>query len=226
MFPDMSTDILGDCLSIHGTLNKGALSLSRISNDGEISDDESDVLTPSPDVSLKNILSDLRSNFSAEKEKLKIDEEDLFNDAITYYKDPSFDSKKRLRIMYRGQPAADTGGVSKQFFTQLLENVCETFFKGEVSKIPIYNAYVVASGMMQLIGTIIVHSILHGGPGFPVFSRSVYRYLITGNIEQAMQEITVDDCSMAVRYLINKVSFDILYVYNKVSQYKCYISFF
>ena len=52
---------------------------------------------------------------SAEKVKLKIDEKDLLEDAMAYYKAEEFDPTKGLRIVYSGQSAADTEGVVRQF---------------------------------------------------------------------------------------------------------------
>ena len=69
--------------------------------------------------SLKSVLESLRKNLSNEREKLKVDEDDLLNDAMSYYKDAEFDPRKRLRVVMNNQPAADTGGVTRQFFTQL-----------------------------------------------------------------------------------------------------------
>ena len=109
--------------------------------------------------------------------------------------------------MFKSQPAADTGGVLRQFFTQPLKEISELFFYGEKSRRPIYNSDIVSSGMMKLIGTIIVHSILLAGLGFPVFSRSVYRYLATGKTDEVVQNMTVDDCSAPVRSFIEKVIF-------------------
>ena len=61
-------------------------------------------------------LRDLEKNFSSDqREKLMIDQEDLLNDAMAYYKDQDFDPRKKLRILYSGQPAADTGGSSFNF---------------------------------------------------------------------------------------------------------------
>lgn len=52
---------------------------------------------------------------SAEKVKLKIDEKDLLEHAMVYYKAEEFDPTKGLRIVYSGQSAADTEGVVRQF---------------------------------------------------------------------------------------------------------------
>ena len=89
--------------------------------------------------------------------------------------------KKRLRVIYNKQPAADTGGVTRHFFTQLLHQVSVEFFHGHDYKIPIYNSRVVASGMMTLVGKIMVHSILQEGPGLTMFSPPVYHYLAMGS---------------------------------------------
>ena len=72
------------------------------------------------------------------------------------------------------------------FFTKLLQVICEMFFQGGKFKIPVYSADIVASGLMRYFGTMNVHSILQGGPGFPVFSPSVYCYISTGNVDAAM----------------------------------------
>ena len=156
--------------------------------------------------SLDAVLQDLQKGFSTEKEKLRVDEDDILNDAMAYYKDPTFNPTKRLRVLYQGQPAVDTGGVIRQFFSQLLQVICEMFFKGtSLYKSPVYSADVVASGMMKYIGTIIVHSILHCGPGFPIFSPSLYCYLVSGDVDATMVMLNYNDCSDSVKQFIDKV---------------------
>ena len=58
---------------------------------------------------------------------------------------------------------------------------------------------------MKLVSTIIVHSILQGGPGLLVFSPSVYHYLATGILDDSVQRISVDDCSIPTKHFIDKV---------------------
>ena len=53
---------------------------------------------------------------------------------------------------------------------------------------------------------IIVHSILQGGPGLPIFSPAVYEYLATGNIDTAVEKLTINDCSLRTKAYINMVS--------------------
>ncbi|XP_046860694.1 uncharacterized protein LOC124453910 [Xenia sp. Carnegie-2017] len=124
---------------------------------------------------------------------------------MSYYKDPNFDERKPLRVIYKGQPAVDTGGVARQFFTNLLNKVSEMFFEGDAYQSPVYNAGVVASGIMKYIGKIIVHSILQGGPGFPIFSPSVYRYFSTGNFELAMRTANIGECTAHIKNFIDQI---------------------
>lgn len=202
------------CLEVEGSFNKAVTALLPENIVTDDDDDDDDLMKssfePSEDCSvsqdLKSELQNLQKHFSQDqREKLKIDEEDLLNDAMAYYKDEGFDPRKKLRIVYRGQAAADTGGVIRQFYTQLLSAISDTFFQGDTYRSPVYNCDMVACGVMKLVGTIIVHSILQGGPGFPVFSPAVYNYLAKADLNEAMRGVTVKDCSIQMQYFISKV---------------------
>ena len=58
---------------------------------------------------------------------------------------------------------------------------------------------------MKLVGTIIVHSILQEGPGVPIFSPGIYYCLVKGNVEEALKGLTVTDCSLPMKHVIEKV---------------------
>ena len=143
---------------------------------------------------------------SAEKVKLKIDEEDLLENAMVYYKVEEFDPTKRLTIVYSGQSPADTEGVVRQFYTLLLCAVSkQQFFQGLDYRTPIYSSDVAAAGVMKLVGVMVVHSILQGGTGFPIFSPAVYNYLCKGALQEAVKTMITDDCSLHMQDLITKV---------------------
>ena len=42
---------------------------------------------------------------------------------------------------------------------------------------------------MKLVDTIIVHSILQGGPGVPIFSPGIYYYLAKGDVEYILSTL-------------------------------------
>ena len=59
---------------------------------------------------------------------------------------------------------------------------------------------------MKMIGTIIAHSGIQGGPGFPLFSPAVYAYFSTGSVDAAVQYLDIDDCAnLNYREVILKV---------------------
>lgn len=71
--------------------------------------------------------------------------------------------------VYKGQPAADTGGVLRHFFTDLLQKLSDTYHTGTSCKVPLYNTNILICGLMKMIGTVIVYSVVQGGPGSPSF---------------------------------------------------------
>ena len=122
MFPLWDEEQLEKLLNIHGTPDEVALFISSLDKskatatpeafDIIVSDDE-DLLCSILDtpVTLQSILNELKGNLNDDKVKLKVDQEDLLNDAMAFYKDPEFNRKDKLRVIFNKQPAADTGGV-------------------------------------------------------------------------------------------------------------------
>ena len=227
MFPDKTSSELEACLIQNGSYSKTVNSLlgqnsksllhdnpndydmnAAVTFDDDDDDDEllqSIFLDQSKGECLSSQLKSIQRKMSAEKVKLKIDEEDLLEDAMVYYKAEEFDPTKRLRIVYSGQSAVDTGGVVRQFYTQLLCAVSNQFFQGLDYRTPIYSSDVVAAGVMKLVGVMVVHSILQGGAGFPIFSPAVYNYLCKGDLQEAVKTMTTDNCSLHMQDLITKV---------------------
>ena len=101
IFPEKTWDTLKACLEVEGSFNKAVTALLP---ENIVTDDDDDDLMkssfePSEDCSvsqdLKSELQNLQKHFSQdEREKLNIDEEDLLNDAMSYYKDEGFDPRK------------------------------------------------------------------------------------------------------------------------------------
>ena len=185
-------------LGLHRTVSAWALSLSsNVPEDDFRRDDDSLLLPsfpPSKDKidSLQSLLKEVGKNMSQEGVKVKL-EEDILNYASAHYKRPEFDVKK-LRNQFKGQPAVDTGGVTREFYTKLFQVIGKMFLQGGKYKSPMYSADIVASRLTRYFGTVIVHIILQGGPGFPVSSPSVYYYIPSGNIDAAMDKMNYGDC--------------------------------
>ena len=84
----------------------------------------------------------------SDQEKLRVDEEDIIADAVAFYKGPDFDPKAGVRGVYSGQPASDTRGVSRHFFSDLLHRLSQIYFSGESRKVPLYNTDILISGLI------------------------------------------------------------------------------
>ena len=190
MFPETKEEELKLAYDCSNSLQEAASFLADRSSSPEL---ESQI----PLMSLELLIEKLKGklNDAFDRKKLRVDEEDLVADAVAFYKRPDFDPKAGVRVVYSGQPASDTGGVSRHFFSDLLHRLSVTYFLGESRKVPLYNTDILISGLMKIIGTIIVHSVLYGGPGFPFFSSALYWYLATGSVDAAIQQLCFDDCA-------------------------------
>ena len=148
--------------------------------------------------------------------KVKVDTEDLLSDALAFYKGNGFDASRPIRVYYNGQPAIDTGGVKRQFFTDMFEKFVTSpelkVFEGPPTQLLFsYNQQALSSGITKLLGKIVGHSILQGCGGFPYLAPSAYSYLSTGEITKAMYHITIADVfDMNAVHYIKKVKIYLL----------------
>ena len=56
-------------------------------------------------------------------ERLHVDQSYVLEEAIEYYKSPEFQPYAKMIIQYKGQSAVDTGGVLRQFFTDIFTQI-------------------------------------------------------------------------------------------------------
>ena len=189
MFPETKEEVLKLAYDCSNSLEEAASFLADRSSSPELE-------SKSSHMSLELLIEELMGKMSDafDRKKLRVDEEDLVADAVAFYKRPDFDPKAGVRVVYSGQPASDTGGVSHAF-SDFLHRLSQIYFSGESRKVPLYNTDILISGLLKIIGTIIVHSVLHGGPGFPFFSSALYWYLATGSVDAAIQQLCFDDCA-------------------------------
>lgn len=73
----------------------------------------------------------------------------------------------------KGQPAVDTSGALRQLFSEvfvsLLNNeVIKHIFTGQpYRKVPLFSNALVVNDSFEILGKMISHSLVQGGPGFP-----------------------------------------------------------
>ena len=69
--------------------------------------------------SLSIVLKKQKDKMKSKPANRTVDADDLFNDAIAFYKNSEFDPEQPVRVTFGNQPAIDGGGVLRQFYTDL-----------------------------------------------------------------------------------------------------------
>ena len=143
------------------------------------------------------------SKLTGPKFKLLVDESEILTDAVAFYKCPSFDPTRLLRVSFDNQLAIDTGGVLREFFSTVKEKFITEgvfpMFEGPREKLLFnYEPSCHAAEIPKILGKIIAHSLIHGCGGFP--------HLATGDIQKAAAYASVYDIYDAEkRDVLNKV---------------------
>ena len=141
--------------------------------------------------------------------KLYADSDSLWEDGVAFYKNPSLKIDRPLRVVLERSPAIDTGGVRRQFFSdvfqQFAENKLIRLFEGPPSFLrPAYSAEARSSGLFRVLGIMIAHSIAQDEVGFPFFSPLCYWYIADGE-EKALTFVSLADVGADVAQLITQV---------------------
>lgn len=213
IFPGIPEYRLMSALETHKSVPAAAEALT-----DDIYENENSSFTHEPNVlenpqSALDILVMLRKQIELGAEKLKVDEEDVVSDVFHYYKNPRFDPKKGLRICLKGKTAIDTGGVLRQVYTNVFSALAEnkyglTLFKGDPKReVPVFSNMHVLTGIFEVIGKLIAHSLLQEGPGFPYLAPVIYQYISSGDLQSALLKASCMDLrDQQVSIYIDKVS--------------------
>ena len=149
---------------------------------------------------------------------MHIDQEYLLNDAFAIYKDPGFNPKRPLRIIFGSEgersPGVDAGGLLRQFYSSFFGEVSNPYcsntrlFEGEAPYfLPISTAETCLSEIFVVIGKMISHYICQGGEGFPALAPSVYKYLQTGSVKDSLLDLSIKEVASPIYcHFINEVN--------------------
>ena len=151
---------------------------------------------------------------SAEKVKLVLDPDDIWQDILVYYKSPRVDTRKQLRIKINNMPAIDTGGVRHQVyftvFNDFHHNKYIKLFTGPSHSVsPVCTAEARSTGLFKVLGTMVGHSVCQDGIGFPFFSLANYYYVVKGE-ERAIEVCSINDVGADVAAVVSKVKVFVL----------------
>jgi len=194
LFPDAKLSDIRDALIQCGSLELAAEKLS----DKPATCKQSGACMDASQV-LKNLK--LKMKGYGQAEKIKVDREDLVLDLFHYYKDSDFNPELQIKIQFRGEPAIDTGGVLRQAYEDAFLALAKgdaglKMFQGPFEcLVPIYRSDNVLNGVFEVLGKMVAHSMIQGGPGFPYLSPVIYWYIATGDLQQGIARASVIDIS-------------------------------
>lgn len=222
LFPEAELSDIRDALNHCGSLKLAAEKLSEKADTCEKSSTSMDA---------SGILKHLKLKMKGYglAEKVKVDRDDLVLDLFHYYKDPNFDPDLQIKLQFRREPAIDNGGVLRQAY----EDAFLALAKGEVGLkmfqgpyerlVPIYRSDNVLNGVFEVLGKMVAHSMIQGGPGFPYLSPVVYWYIATGDLQQGVARASVMDISDGILagYVARKPSLGFLYRFLLLLQITC-----
>eukprot|EP00794_Sanderia_malayensis_P005868 gene5868-6561_t len=203
IFPNTRTELLRESLIVHQDLEAAANFLSEprssVRHDSFVGKDDEDACQI-----LQRLKKTMKPYICAEK--VKLDKEDLLMDLFSIYKSPDFDPCLQIKLQIRGEPAVDTGGVLRQSFSDVFAQIAEgegylRLFRGQNARLtPVYSSEHVLTGIFEVLGKMIAHSLVQGGPGFPYLAPGIFWYIATGDLSQAVGRssfIDVGDIELA-----------------------------
>jgi len=217
LFPDAKLSDIRDALIQYGSLELAAEKLS----------DKADTCKQSGAcMDASQILNNLKLKMKGygQAEKIKVDREDLVLDLFHYYKDSDFNPEFQIKVQFRGEPAIDTGGVLRQAYEDAFLALAKgeaglKMFQGPFERVvPIYRSDNVLNGVFEVLGKMVAHSMIQGGPGFPYLSPVIYWYIGTGDLQQGIARASVIDISNGIlNSYVTRVSIGFTF-----SNYYCY----
>ncbi|KAJ7354986.1 G2 M-phase specific E3 ubiquitin protein ligase [Desmophyllum pertusum] len=194
LFPETPRSEIRDALIEYGSLNLAAGYLSEKAAPTKQSVNFADMDSTGV---LKHLKLQMKGYGVAEK--IKVDREDLVLDLFQYFKDPNFNPEMQIKIQFRREPAIDTGGVLRQayedaFLALAMGDAGIKMFQGPPERvIPIYRSENVLTGVFEVLGRMVAHSLVQGGPGFPYLAPVVYWYIATGDLQQGLTRASCVD---------------------------------
>lgn len=195
---------------IFGNLSEDKIQ-DAISNTSDISDAIAWLLNSKEISSTSDILDILESRINKTFRKT-INIENIVGDTMCFYKDKNFDPTLGIKVVFCDQPGVDAGGLTRQFFSSFFNTISDTsipgyLFEGEVTNLsPICRTDTCLSEIFTYIGIIMAHSLCHGVRPLRL-SNASYHYILSGNFEDALPFLKVDDvATSSIKHFLEEVS--------------------
>lgn len=123
--------------------------------------------------------------------------------------------KRGLCIKLSGESGLDAGAIKNDFFLGYFRRVEEELFEGNATRLVPRNYWGIESEM-EMAGAAVAHSLLLGGPGFPVLHPAVYAHLSIRSVDPedvldypCADDIPLNAATVDTKDLIDKVHMNI-----------------
>ena len=130
-------------------------------------------------------------NLDDNVKQIRINREDLWNESIVIFTNPSFDLEATPIIKFEGESGIDAGWVRREFGSLLCKEIFSAktnLFEGKNNrKLPIHSIDNMCYWIFQIAGKIVSYFIVHLGIGIPCLRPATYHYI-------AMSTIATDSC--------------------------------
>ncbi len=116
-------------------------------------------------------------------------------------------------VTFVGEEGIDATGLTKELAYMIVEGLREgnkgyMLFEGQANHmLPIHCEEHVQSKLFVYAGQLIAFAFLHGHIGFPGMSRALAKYIVTGDLKDAIPHICIEDIpDINTRLLVKEVS--------------------
>ncbi|XP_066936549.1 uncharacterized protein [Clytia hemisphaerica] len=145
------------------------------------------------------------------KQRIVVDKEFIVEECISSYKDPNFDINFPLRIVFRGEPGVDAGGLLREFYSLFFEKICTDrafdLFEGDGSALmPKSNFNICMTEIFVTLGKIVAHNICQNGIGFPYLAPAIFEYIAHASVPHAALFLTLADANLGYQHYIAQIS--------------------
>ena len=171
-----------------------------------------DCASADPDEKFYNFLKVQRG--SEHVQTLDIKRHGVLLQCIRLLKQKRFNLQAVPDVRFVDEEGIDAEGLTREFLTCLTTAIREgegsmVIFEGEYPHlVPCHNTDLLASRIFFYIGQLIAYSITHAGIAVTGISSTVASFIISGNIENACNSISVKDVAdLELREIINKVQY-------------------
>lgn len=136
----------------------------------------------------------------------------IWNKAHCWYKAAQVNpSRLKMNLMVESawEAGLDAGALHNEFFTSLLQHINAEFFEGREERwIPKHEWEM--ERWFEMVGTMIAHSVLLGGPGFPCIHPAMFEWMVDPSKELVEDLPTVEDIPL------NAANMDLIDLISKV----------